>query len=97
MFALPWSSPRHDGALATRAPGSGKGQAVEEVRDIEKALLAYWRGNPSAAESLDSIARWWPMTSKDKIGKALQRLVERGDLEVEAVTSGRKLYRAGRG
>jgi hypothetical protein len=70
--------------------------AVEDVRDIEKALLAYWRGNPTAAESLDSIARWWPMTAKDKIGRALQHLVDRGDLEVDAVTGGRKLYRARR-
>lgn len=67
---------------------------MEEVRDIEKALLAYWRGNPDAVESLDSIARWWPMTSKVKIASALKRLADGGLVEVETVTGGRSLYRA---
>jgi DNA-binding PadR family transcriptional regulator len=65
---------------------------VEDVRDIEKALLAYWRGNPTAIESLEGIARWWPMTSMGKIRKALDRLVESGVVEVDVVTSGRNLY-----
>jgi hypothetical protein len=66
---------------------------VEDVRDIEKALLAYWRGNPTAIESLDSIARWWPMTSTAKIRTALERLAARGVVEVDVVTGGRSLYR----
>ena len=66
---------------------------MEDVRDIEKALLAYWRGNPTAIESIESISRWWPMTSTAKIRTALQRLVERGAVEVDVVTSGRNLYR----
>ena len=81
---------------STRVDGcqsSGRGKAVEDVRDIEKALLAYWRGNPSAAESIESIARWWPMTSTAKIRSALERLTERGVVEVDVVTSGRNLYR----
>jgi len=68
---------------------------MDDLRHIERALMAYWTGNPEAADSLEGIARWWiPSAAPDKVAVVLDRLVQRGTVYVVSTpTHNRVLYK----
>lgn len=67
---------------------------MEETRHIATALVAYWKGNPSASDTLDGIAKWWlPGSPRAKIEAALRGLIERGVVEASTTPNGHMRYR----
>lgn len=65
--------------------------------EIEDAVLAYLRGHPSAADTLDGIASWWlPRqryeTAQLRIEAVLQQLTRRGALQLRRLPDGTVLY-----
>ena len=68
---------------------------MEKARDIQDALLAYWKYDPEAADTLDAIAsEWMWMAPRNKVASALTRLVERGSITAVSRTAGRVVYRS---
>lgn len=65
--------------------------------EIERSLLAYLRGHPRAADTLDGIVDWWlPRqryeTARLRIESALERLVAEGTLRRDILQDGAVLY-----
>jgi hypothetical protein len=70
---------------------------MEKSRDIQNALLTYWKQDQDAADTLDAIAsEWMWMVPREKVASALMQLVERGSVTVVSRTTGRLVYRCGR-
>ena len=67
---------------------------MQEMRQIEYALLTYWKGYPNAVESLEDIARLWlPQAPLEQIEAALKRLVRAGRVEVVPKKNRPPMYR----
>ena len=68
---------------------------MEDLRHIEQALMAYWRGNPEATHSLQGISRdWLPSADPDKVALVLDRLVRRGSIySVRAPSNNHVIYK----
>jgi hypothetical protein len=66
-------------------------------REVECAVLAYLAQHPDAADTLDGIVSWWlPKqryeTERQRIEKALDLMVERGQLRCDRLPGGNVLY-----
>jgi hypothetical protein len=66
-------------------------------REVECAVLAYLAQHPDAADTLDGIVSWWlPKqryeTERQRIEKALNLMVERGQLCCDRLPGGTALY-----
>jgi hypothetical protein len=64
---------------------------------VERAVQAYLAQHPDAADTLDGIVNWWlPRqryeTERRRIEKALDHLVERGQLRCDRLPGGAVLY-----
>jgi hypothetical protein len=69
---------------------------MAKSRDVQNALMTYWKRDPDAADTLDAIAtEWLWMVPRDKVASALTQLVERGSVTTVTRTTGRLVYRAG--
>jgi hypothetical protein len=82
----------------------GCGSESEELDRIVEELSGYLRAHRQAADTLDGIKDWWLPGNRfqgvhpDALRKALERLVEQGDLARVESGNGLLLYvnRAGR-
>jgi len=67
---------------------------MKKSRDIQNALLTYWKRDPDAADTLDEIASEWIwMAPRKKVAFALMQLVQRGAVTAVTRTTGRLVYR----
>jgi hypothetical protein len=72
-------------------------QLAEEVAD---EILAYLDVHPDAADTLEGVVQWWIVQQRylrglHAVGRALDGLVARGEVERVPGPDGRPLYRAG--
>ncbi|HEY0335473.1 MAG TPA: hypothetical protein VGC74_17515 [Stenotrophomonas sp.] len=72
----------------------------EPDAEVIDAVLAYLRTHPDAADTLHGITRWWLPQQRyerahGRIEAALQRLAERGRLQVRHLPDGTALYALG--
>lgn len=72
-------------------------EAPDGGAEIERALLAYLRGHPRAADTIDGIVEWWlPLqrfaTARECVERALDKLAANGTLRRESLHDGRVLY-----
>ncbi len=67
------------------------------VGQIAKAIRAYLKENPRAADTLEGISACWlaqgDVPSCDDVLRALERLVSQGQLEKHISPDGRRLFR----
>jgi hypothetical protein len=71
---------------------------MAKSRDVQTALMTYWKNEPDATDTLDAIAsEWMWMVPREKVAVALAQLVERGAVMTVSRTAGRVVYRAGPG
>jgi hypothetical protein len=68
--------------------------------EVSREILAYLDAHPDAADSLEGVVQWWIVQPRflrglSAVGKALERLVEEGEVERVRGPDGRPLYRAG--
>jgi len=69
---------------------------MAKSRDVQNALMTYWKHDPDAADTLDAIAsEWMWMVPREKVASALTQLVDRGSVTTVSRTRGRLVYRAG--
>lgn len=71
--------------------------AAKSDDEIERSLLAYLRGHPQAADTLDGIVEWWlPLqryeTARRRVENAVEKLVSRGVLRRDSLQNGDVLY-----
>jgi len=70
---------------------------LDGVSQIMKALLAYLRNHPKAADTLEGISKWWlprdEARSRDDVARALEKLVAQGRIEKHVAPDGRRLFR----
>ena len=76
---------------------TGSEAGREEVGRLMKALLAWFRSHPKAADTLEGIDQGWlpqgePRT-REALAQALERLVAQGRVEKHVSPEGRRLYR----
>ncbi len=68
---------------------------------VAKALRAYLRAHPQAADTLEGIREGWlppgDAPGRDEVSRALEKLVAQGQLEKHISPDGRRLYRKRRG
>ena len=69
------------------------------LEQLVEELSQYVLANPRASDSLSGIQRWWLGTNgasewPDRVEAALERLVERGEVECVEVQGGEPIYRA---
>lgn len=70
------------------------------AEELAREILAYLDAHPDAADSLEGVVQWWILHERFLRGvravhRALDRLVDRGEVERVAGPDGRPLYRAG--
>lgn len=66
---------------------------MEKQRDIENALLDYWKRVPDAADTLDAIAaEWLWMAPRKRVATALARLQELGAVRTLPITTGDAVF-----
>jgi len=80
---------------------------VPENNDSEIVALAgeinrYLDKHPDAADSLEGIIKWWLLReryelTRDRVEKAIERLVEDGEIEQSILTGGRVIYMKAKG
>lgn len=55
--------------------------------DVDRSVLEYLEAHPSAADTLEGIAEWWLAQRRTRygvemVGRALERLIRSGQVEV---------------
>lgn len=70
----------------------------EQISQIVQEIERYWEHNPEAADTLDSIVRWWLSRQRIEesvhlVARALLELTQRGWVEVHTTPDGRRVYR----
>jgi hypothetical protein len=71
------------------------------VEELVFEIRTYLDAHPHAADTLDGIVQWWIVHQRflrgiEAAGKALDRLVADGQMEIARTPDGRVLYRAAR-
>jgi len=70
------------------------------AEDLACEILAYLDAHPDAADGIEGITQWWILQERflrgvRLVGRALDRLIDSGEVERVAGPDGRPLYRAG--
>ena len=70
------------------------------AEDVAREILAYLDAHPDAADSAEGITQWWVLHERflrglRAVGRALDQLVDRGEMERVTGPDGRPIYRAG--
>ncbi len=69
-----------------------------DIAAIAQEIKRYLDTHPNAADSLDGIVQWWLPRQRygdaiEKVKKAMDRLVQTGDVEVELGIGGKHYYK----
>jgi Fe2+ or Zn2+ uptake regulation protein len=69
-----------------------------DIAQMAEAIKRYLQQHPQAADTLDGVVNWWLLrqryeTATSIVGKALNQLVEQGELTTITTTGGKTIYR----
>jgi hypothetical protein len=67
--------------------------------ELDATILRYLESCPNACDTAEGVSQWWIpqqrlVDSTNAVADALDRLVERGEIETDRSVAGQLLYRA---
>jgi Fe2+ or Zn2+ uptake regulation protein len=76
-------------------------QQQDQVAEVADVINRYLISRPNATETVEGVAKWWLVRqryqdSMDLVQRALELLVEYGDVEKVSVAGGKVMYRKAR-
>lgn len=76
-------------------------QQQDQVAEVADVINRYLTSRPNATETVEGVAKWWLVRqryqdSMDLVQRALELLVEYGDVEKVSVAGGKVMYRKAR-
>ena len=77
------------------------GVQQDQVSEVADVINHYLSSRPNASETVEGVAKWWLVRQRyedsvDLVQRALELLVEYGDVEKVSVAGGKVMYRKAR-